>query len=128
MKKFFIFILVVAVIFVLAKNFVTSGQFQVFLDEHPNETIVPAVEYDWGLLLAVADRNESAIAKYKKVIEKYPKTDYAASAMAAINDALYEMNQNARCFEQGQAFLEKYPKHDKAEVIRRRMQFIQHGY
>jgi TolA-binding protein len=128
MKKFLIFILVVALVVVWANNFVRSGGFEKFLDEHPNEAIVAPLEYCWGLLFALSSRHESAITKYEKVIKQYPKSTWAEAAMAAINGSLYELNQNAKCFNQGKAFLAKYPKSDRAEIVRRRMQFIAHGY
>jgi outer membrane protein assembly factor BamD (BamD/ComL family) len=128
MKKFLIFLVVVILAFVWAKDFVASGKFEKYLDEHSNEKIVPQVEYSWGILLALGSRYEAAIKKYNKVIEKYPKSDLAPLAMAAINDAFYELEQNSNVLAQGKIFLEKYPTHYKAEIIRRRMQFIQHGY
>jgi TolA-binding protein len=128
MRKFIIFLLIIGGIAFWATNFIRSGDFDKYLDAHPNESIVPPINYGWGLLLSLSSKYEAAINRFNKVIEQYPKSDYAVAAMASINDALYDMNQSAKCVEQGQKFLEQYPNSDRAEIIRRRIQFIQHGY
>lgn len=78
MRKLMIFVTIVVLLGFWCKNFVQSGQFERFLDAHPNTAINPVIEYYWGMLLELASHDKGAAYRLYRVKEKYPKSEYAA--------------------------------------------------
>ena len=128
MKGFFIFIALVGAFLYWSKGFVQSGQFQNFLDKHPNSTVNPTIEYYWGMTLAVASHRESASYRFQRIIAKYPKSEYAPLAWIEYIAVLDDMGDRGKMLEEARKFMQSdYATHPKAEIIRKKIAFAEHG-
>jgi TolA-binding protein len=128
MKKIFIVLIVGVLVGMWLKNFVSSGQLDKYLDTHPNDSVNAPVEYYWGMLLQLCNHEQSAKYRLARVMAKYPKTDYAPRAMFDYVDLLDTEGDRNGVLEQGQKFLEQYPEHSQAEIIRKKISIIEHGF
>lgn len=128
MRKFVLVCLILFGAGYLIKDFVVSGRFEKFMDTHPNEHINPAVDYYWAVLANLANRYTPAKYHALRVMEKYPDSPYAPKAWADIIDMLFDEENRPRVMEEGNKFLEKYPDHPRAEIIRKRIIVLEHGY
>jgi hypothetical protein len=106
-------------------DFVRGGGLEKYLDEHPNPAFNSQLEYYWGRGLELAARTDSACYRYKRVFEKYPDTENAPLALDAYIELLDSRNTNrSLVLEYSKKFLEKYPNHPKAELIKRKIEII----
>jgi hypothetical protein len=129
MRKFVIFVVFVAALAFWFKSFIQSGQLDRYLDANPNPSVNPAVEYYWGMILDFANHKQSAVYRFSRVAAKYPKSEYAPLAWAESIETLDDMNDRKRVIEESEKFINsQYASHPKAEKIRRKLMFIQHGY
>lgn len=127
MRKFIIFIVCVAAFIFWFTGYIKSGQFEHYLDSHPNPRVNSKIEYYWALMLNMADYKKSAIYRYQRVVTKYPEDEAAPLALAAISGIFYEDGDNNATIEVCEKFLEKYPEHKKSSLIRRRIEFIKNN-
>lgn len=127
MKSFLIFILVVLLSVFTIKDFIKSGKLEKFLDNHPNPSINSAIEYYWGMALTLSGHKESAKYRFGRMVKIYPKSKYTPLAWEECITIFDEENNNSKILEEGNKFLEIYPDHPKAQVIRKKMAVIQHG-
>jgi len=129
MRKLVIFIIIAAAAAFWLKNFVQGGQFEKYLDAHRNPQVNPAVEYYWGMLLDFTGHKRSAVYRLSKVVEKYPKSEYAPLAWAESIQVLDDLGDRGKVLEESKKFLNSdYACHPKAEIIKRKIEFIEHGY
>ena len=128
MRKFVLVCLIIFGAGYLVKDYVVSGRFERFMDTHPNASINPAIDYYWTVLASLADHRESAKYHAGRVLEKYPESSYAPKAWAERINVLYAEDKKNEVLDEGSKFLEKYPDHPRAEIIRKRILFLQHGY
>ncbi|MHB9155313.1 MAG: tetratricopeptide repeat protein [Endomicrobiales bacterium] len=109
------------------RGFVQSGRFEQYLDGHPNPQVNSQVEYYWGITLALAGHRDSARYRFKRVCTNYPDAEYAPLAWAELITMDYEENARSAVIDEGGKFLKKYPAHPKAEMIRKKVTFLQYG-
>ncbi|HBU69075.1 MAG TPA: hypothetical protein DEE98_01685 [Elusimicrobia bacterium] len=124
MKGIFAFIFAVIILFFSAVWFAKSGHLQAFLDSHPNTVVNPQLEYYWAVGLELSGREDSAVRRYARVLEKYPDSEYAPLAWFASIDYFDSMGNRPMVTEEGQKFLDKYPDHPKSELIRKKLEYI----
>ena len=111
------------------KGFVQSGQFEKYIDTHPNGSLNPVVEYYWGMLLNFANHKESAVYRFSRVVEKYPKSEYAADAWVECIEVLDDMGDRNRVLEESKKFMQsEYANSSKADLIKRKIAVIEHGF
>lgn len=128
MKKLIVFIVVIGALVFWFKNCVQSGNFEKYLDAHPAPALNSTVEYYWGMLLNMADRKQSAAYRLHRVVEKYPKSEYAPLAWVEYIDILDDMGNRARTIEESKKFLQsEYSDHPKAEMIRKKLKYFEQG-
>jgi hypothetical protein len=123
MKMFVLSVLIIVGALFWSKDFVQSGKLEKFLDTHPNPAFNQKIEYIWGMALHMAGRNAGAMYRIQRAAEKY-KVPGAADALAEYIQLLDDSHQRDKMMEQSAVFLEKYPNHDKAETIRRKIDYI----
>ena len=129
MRKLMIFIIFVVLLAFWFKNFVQSGQLEKYFDTHPNPELNPVVEYYWGMLLNAANKDKSAAYRFHRVVEKYPKSEYAPRAWAEYIELLDNMGDRGKVLEESKKFLEsEYASSPKAEIIKRKIGIIEHGF
>lgn len=128
MRKFVLVCLLLFGAAYLINDFVVSGRFEKFMDTHPNEHINPAVDYYWAMLASLANHNIPAKYHALRVMEKYPESPYAPKAWVEIINMLYDEENRPRVIEEGNKFLEKYPDHPRADLVRKKIVFLQQGY
>jgi outer membrane protein assembly factor BamD (BamD/ComL family) len=122
------FIIVCAVIFLAgigARDADRNGAFERFLDTHPHPQRNAAIEYYWGILVGLANHAQSAHYRLHRVVEKYPQTRYAPLAWAELIDRLFDEGKRPQVLEESAKFLSQYPDHFKAEIIKKRVYYIQ---
>jgi TolA-binding protein len=128
-KKLLIFVVLLAGLIYWFKGFVQSGNLEKYLDAHPNESINPSVEYYWGMMLNFADRKDSAVYRLSRVVSKYPKSKYAADAWIECILILDDMGNRSRVLEEAKSFMQsEYSNSPRAEVIKRKIAVIEHGF
>jgi len=125
MKKLLVFILVIAGIGYWFKSLVQSGAVERYLDAHPNPALNPQVEYYWGVLLDLANHSQSAMYRYHRVVDKYPRSSSAPLAWVASIELL---DDSRKALAESERFLAAYPDHPKAELVRRKISIIKNGY
>jgi len=129
MTKFLISVIVIVILGFWVRDFVQSGQFEKYLDSHPNPEFNPQVEYYWGMGLSMSNRKQMAAYRLSRVVEKYPKSEYAPLAWAEYIQVLDDMGDRPKVLEEAKKFLESdYASHPKAEIIRKKLRLIEHGY
>ncbi len=128
MRKFILVCLIIFGAGYLVKDYVASGRFERYMDAHPNARINPAVDYYWAMLASLANRSVSAKYHAGRVLKLYPDTPYAPKAWAEYINVLYDEDNKNKVLEEGEKFLEKYPNHPRAAIIRKKILFLQHGY
>jgi hypothetical protein len=129
MRKLVILLIVLGVLLYWFKDFIHSGGFERYLDTHYNAYINPAVEYCWGMVLNLADRKQSAGYRFSRVAAKYPKSEYAPLAWAEYIEILDGLGDRSKMLEESKKFMESdYATHPKAEIIKRKIALIEHGY
>ncbi len=74
------FIAVVALIIGLHRT-LQNGSFLKFLDDHPNDKIVPAVEYYVGEGYYVMQGRQDATVFFKRLSDRYPKSSFSDDAV-----------------------------------------------
>jgi hypothetical protein len=126
MAKLVLALLIIGGSFFWAKDFVQSGRFEKYLDAHPNPVLNERIEYIWGLGLSMAGHKESALYRLQRASTKYDVPG-AADAFAEYINVLEDTGQHDKMDEQAAIFLEKYPEHEKAEAIRRKISYKRQG-
>ena len=127
MRKFFVFVILVVLAGVGLKDFIRSGECDAVLDRLKPSISAP-IEYYWGVLLEMANRDQSALYRFGRVREKYEKTPYAPLAWAEQIEILDDKGDRNGVMEEGKQFLAAYPDHPRAEIIRRKLVVIENGY
>ena len=129
MKKLLIFIVLLAGLIYWFKGYVKSGNLEKYLDAHPSESINPSVEYYWGMMLNFADHKDSAVYRLSRVVSRYPQSSYAGDAWIECILILDDMGNRPRVLEEAKSFLQsEYSNNPRAEVIRRKIAVIEHGF
>lgn len=128
MRKFLIFVSIVAIIVVWVVNFVTSGKFENYLDKRKNTESSAKIEYTWANLAAFTGKKNLALAKYRKILDKYPETAVAPYAWFELIELLDDSGLKKECLEECNKFLEKNPNHPKAVIIKSKVRLILYGY
>ena len=109
-------------------GFVKSGRLPAYLDAHPDAKRNACIEYYWGMAGNLADHKEPALRKYRGVVEKYPDSKYAPLAWYETIHLIDGHEPNENIVREGNRFLARYPSHPKAELVRKKIIFIEHGY
>lgn len=125
MRAFLIVAILVAAAGFWTKSIVQNGALERFLDAHPHAQINPSLEYYWAFLLNISRHTMSADYRYGRVIEKYPDSKYAPRASLDLIELVD--SDRSRVMAESRGFLEKYPKHPKAELIRKKLEVMEHG-
>lgn len=129
MKKMVV-VLAAAVLFgYWFKGFVQNGGLERYIDAHPGRASNPAVEYYWGMAMNIAGRQQSALHRLARVTEKYPKSEYAPVAWIEYIEIIDRSGDKKKVLEESKAFIASdYAEHPRAEIIKRRISVIEHGY
>lgn len=127
MRKFVLFVVILVGLIILLKDFIKSGQFDKFLDAHPNPRINTRVEYYWGIGLVLINRYHSAEYRFLRIIKNYPKTKYARYAWLELIEVYDSSNQIKMLSDTIKMFLEIYPDDPTAEKLKRRLFVITNG-
>jgi hypothetical protein len=128
MKKYLVFVAVVVASIYLFRGIIQNGRLEKYLDAHPDNSLNPAVEYYWGMLLSFANHREGAVYRLSRVVSKYPKSAYAADAWTEYIGILDDMGYRNRVLEESKKFIQsEYSKSPKAELIKRKIAIIEHG-
>jgi outer membrane protein assembly factor BamD (BamD/ComL family) len=125
MRTFIIVCVLCFLAFAGARDAVRSGRLERFLDAHPQASRNAAIEYYWGVLAGLANRELAAEYRFLRVMEKYPETTYAPLAWAERIDLLFDRGNRPLVLQESTQFLEKYSSHPKADIIRKRVYYIQ---
>ena len=125
MRKIIVLLAVIIALMFWSLNFVKSGKFERYLDNHPNEALNSSIEYYWTLTLELAGRVDSAKYRYQRIMEKYPDTEYAPLAWFALIEGMDEGGSRGLVLDECNKFIEKYPTHPKSDVLRKKITFIQ---
>lgn len=128
MKKLAVFILVILGALIWFNSFARTGKLEAYLDAHPNASLNSRIEYYLALLTDIANKNASAENRYRRIIAVYPDTGITASAWSNMIELIDKRNDRNLVLQESTKFLEKYPDDPKAEIIRRKVEVIQHGY
>lgn len=128
MKKILIFVVVAAGLLYGVYYFATGGRMEAYLDGHPNPTLNPKIEYFIATLVNLAGKSQSAENRYRRIVEKYPDSGNVPEAWAEMIELIDARNDKNLVLQECQKFLEIYPGHPKAEIIKRKIAVIQHGY
>jgi outer membrane protein assembly factor BamD (BamD/ComL family) len=125
MKKLFFFFLIVAGVALLLVRNVQNGKFDAFLDTHGTKAVNSNIQFYMASACELLHKNDSAKLRFKKVFEKYPDVPLAPLAMAEyISIASVQGGQIAEVYAICRGFMEKYPNHPKAVLIKRRMEIL----
>jgi outer membrane protein assembly factor BamD (BamD/ComL family) len=111
-----------------ANDFVRGGALEKYLNEHPNTQVNPPVEYYWAVLSSMANHKRSAEYRFRRILDKYDGSEYAPLAWVGLIDLLDDKGLRNEVIDEGNDFLEKYANHPKADMIKKKILFLQHGY
>lgn len=111
----------------IATDYAKEGRVERFLDAHPSSQRNAPVEYYWAMALRLMHNAPAAIYRYRRVVKKYPDTAYAPLAWIEIIDIYYEDNNRESVFREAEQFLAAYADHPKAELVRKKVYFLQSG-
>lgn len=127
MKKLLIFIAVIVALGLFLNDFFRSGKMEIFFDNHPKPGIESKIEYGVAFLADLANHKKSSENRYKRIIEKYPDEHIAPYAWVNLVELYEERNDKENELPLAKAFIEKYPDHEKTELIKRKISIIEHG-
>lgn len=128
MKKLLIAAAVFIGLIIFLNDFTRSGKLEVFFDEHPNPSFNSKVEYVLALMTDLANKKNSAELRYRRIIEVYPDQAVTPSAWANMIEIIDDRGDQKRVFEEAQKFVDKYPNDERAELFKKKMSIIQHGF
>lgn len=128
MRKFILFCIAVFLLGTWTSDFIHSGRFEKFLDAHPNPQVNPRLEYYWGTLLSLANHRTSAEYRFRRVRDQYPGSAYAPLAWVELIELIDDDGDRKAVLSESNSFLEKFRDHSKADFIKRKITYLQHGY
>jgi hypothetical protein len=128
MKKLIITVIVLIGLLIFLNDFTRTGKLEVFFDEHPNPSLNSKVEYVLALLTDLSNKKVSAELRYRRIVALYPDQSVTASAWANMIEILDNQGDQKRVMEEAQKFVEKYPDDERAELLKKKMSIIQHGF
>ncbi|MBN1621048.1 MAG: hypothetical protein JW871_00470 [Endomicrobiales bacterium] len=128
MKKLFFLLLIFVLIFAWARNFIVSGRFEIFLDNHPNPQLNSKIEYYWASALSLFNHRETAKYRYKRIIDKYPETIYHPLAWFEYINVLEVSGQKNEAVREAAKFIENYPEHSKTRIVQKKLEIMKYGY
>lgn len=128
MKKLIVIVLVFAGFLYWFNDFSRTGKLEKYLDAHPNASLNSRIEYCLAVLTDIANKNESAEIRYRRIITIYPDTSITPSAWVKMIELIDKRNDRNLVLLESAGFLEKYPNDQGAAIIRRKVEVIKHGY
>lgn len=128
MKKLLLFAIVALAAAGWMSGAVRDGRFDRFMERHHRQELGAACYYYAGMLYTLVNRSDEAKDNFNHVLLRYPKTSYAPRAWIEKIDILSDEGDNGRIVEESNKFLEQYPEHSGAAVIRRKIHLIEQGY
>jgi hypothetical protein len=129
MKKLLVILVLFAGLIYWFKGYVQSGGLEKFLDTHRNDSLNPAIEYYWGILLSLTDSKGSAVYRLSRVVSKYPKSSFAGDAWVECIEVIDDMGDRPRVVEEANRFMQsEYANNPRADIIKRKLAIIEHGF
>ncbi|MFW6173600.1 MAG: tetratricopeptide repeat protein [Elusimicrobiota bacterium] len=124
MRKFIIFLLLIAAVSYLTYDFISSGKCEEFILSHSDKDWAPRALYYLGDIYLIFGDRKRAEGVYKKVIEKYPKSKYCEKAMFMhYYIPAYEGNSK-ETVRRGKKYLKRFPDSERAHRIRKRINVL----
>jgi len=128
MRKLLIFLVIVMISGMWFRDYVRRGRFDRSIDQLPYPGFKAPFEYCLGIVLELAYQNQSALNRFERVTEKYPKTEYAP---LSLNERINILDRTASLEEvvnECRRFLKDFPDHPEARRIRRKIEIIEKVY
>lgn len=127
MRKLLLAVLVLGLGYWGATDFVRSGKLERFLDANPAPVRNAAIEYYWGAALRYIHHPESAEYRFRRIIKVYPETPYAPLAMFDLITLLDDAGKPSAVLAEAELFVETYPDHHKAALVRKKIHVLKFG-
>jgi hypothetical protein len=128
MRKLLVVLLVAVIVGIWSKGFVGSGECDRFLDRHFTAATKAPVEYYAGVLLSLAYHKRAAVYRFNRVMERYPKSEYAPDAWVEMIETFEDLGDRDAVVRECRKFLAACPDHVKARLIRKKLDVIEYGY
>jgi TolA-binding protein len=128
MRKLLIFLVIVMVFGLWFRDYVRSGRFDRSLDQLPYPAVKAPFEYYLGMVLSLANQDQSALNRFERVTEKYPKTEYAPLALAERINILDRTASHEQVLDESRKFVKDFPDHPAAHRLRRKIEIIENVY
>lgn len=127
MKKLLLAALLLGLGYWGATDYVRSGKLERYLDAHPAPVRNAAIEYYWGAALRYTHHPESAQYRFRRIIKKYPETPYGPMAWFDFITMLDDAGNRPAVLAEAELFLEAYPDHPKAALVRKKVHVLKYG-
>ena len=106
--------------YMLAEN-----RFLTFLLQYPDHTLAPNAQYWLGETYYVQGKYEQAIKEFKKVTEKYPKSEKVRAALLKIGFSQIESGDIKKGKASLQSIVKRYKSSDEAALAREKLKELE---
>jgi TolA-binding protein len=108
----------------LGNYLIKSGEFDKFLDKHPNPDWVPALEYYMGQFHALFANWDKAIYRFGRVTKKFPNVALAPKVQYALAKTYDDKGAKASAIKGYLNLIKLYPKSEYVEISKKRVTYL----
>ncbi|MEW6040454.1 MAG: tetratricopeptide repeat protein [Elusimicrobiota bacterium] len=104
-----------------ASYLLNSGEFDKFMDDHPDYKWIPAFEYYIGQFHIIFGQWDRAIYRFSRIVEKYPKDKYAPLAQYSLATVYDQKDNRKLALQEYQKLVEIYPDSPNVDIAEKRI-------
>lgn len=125
MKKLFIFVFLLGIFttFVYHRYYKT-GEINSFLEQYPYSEYAQSLEYYLGILCSMLSKSDSAIFRFKRVIEIYELNKLKPAAYYHIAQIYEEKKEKKLALRYYRLTFEKFPKSHYGDLAKNRYDYL----
>ncbi|MFN3550391.1 MAG: tetratricopeptide repeat protein [Endomicrobiia bacterium] len=125
MKKIITLTLIFSLLIALFYKYIYSkGKLNNFLEKYPKSKYAQFIEYMLGEICFLLNKNDSAMFRFNRVIEKYEIKNYKLNSyykIAQIYEQKQEMTSALKIYKE---IAEKYPQEYIGEISKKRYEYL----
>ena len=125
MKKFLIFLLIVAAVCYWSINYVKTGKFQNYIDSNSKSAWAPKVQFDLGMVYyIILSDYKNAEYSFKHLMENYPKSSYRAESLFQLGNLYEDTERRPEAKQVYKQLLDEYPNYRKFAIVRKKIDYL----
>ena len=121
LKKFFIAVGIIVFLIVMSWKLLNNHTIGKFIENHPHPTITPKLLFNIGQIFFIVDDFKKSELYYRKVVEKYPKSEQYLKARYMIIRSLESGHQVKESKAEIEKFLHEHPKSEYKDILRKKL-------